>query len=134
MAADRRTTISGQTWGKHSKMMHIPGGVVALSGDYNDILAFVEWKRSGEAQPPRNFNGDNRVDGCAILNGKPFSVEGSIMVPLRACDKRAWGSGWQWAAAAMDHGASARDAVKYASKRDGYSGGGVDVKPVVRRK
>lgn len=36
------------------------------------------------------------------------------------------GSGWQFAAAAMDFGKTAKQAIEYAATRDNGTGGGVD--------
>lgn len=44
-------------------------------------------------------------------------------VKLPICGSEAIGSGWQWAMAAMDFGASAIEAVNYAKKRNCHTGG-----------
>lgn len=127
LAADRQTSYAGSVYLAASKIHKIPGGYIACCGEYAKFDPFLNWARKGmKGKPPTE-------DMAAILikGGKAFWVEDGAIFPVEAGKKLALGTGWKWAAAAMDFGQDAVEAVAYACTRDNSSGGGVDhVRPI----
>lgn len=80
-------------------------------------MRYLKWFQTGSSPVDRprvkNVEGFHMdADGCF------YRIEGPIMIEIHKKKKYAGGSGWQWAIAAMDHGKSAAEAVRYAGTRD----------------
>lgn len=95
---------------------------IALAGDYQDFKAVWDWFRTGEEED-KPIVSDN-LSGILIKDGVSYE----FFEKLRLCEingPRTCGSGWKWAAAAMDQGSNAIDAIEYASTKCIYTGGPV---------
>lgn len=123
LAADRRTSEGGSVYREHTKIVRIPGGFVACCGGTTYIHAFVSWARKGmRGKPPV---ADDL--GALLAKGRRmYWVECGTVINIPRVEKLATGSGWRWAAAAMDFGCDAIGAIAYASTRDCHTGNGVD--------
>jgi hypothetical protein len=123
LAADRMVSECGSVYRQAGKIMTIPGGHIVCAGDMDAIYRFVAWVRKGAKGTPPN---GTDVGGIMIQNGRLYTVESGMLMEVPPDTKLANGCGWQWAAAAMDFGLDAVEAVAYASTRDTLTGCGID--------
>jgi len=126
VAVDSRSTAGGIVISDVSDKAYVNKfGTWVLCGAICDIPDFITLSKYKE------FNKDLEleVDGLRITDNviyRVFMHEGVFCEEVVTCNV-AFGSGSKFALAAMDHGKSAEDAVKYAMTRDIYSGGKVNV-------
>ena len=124
LAADRQTSEGGSMFRLHSKLVEIPGGWAAGCGSVPQIKRFMAWAKKGmKGKPPADLD---ECGAIVIRRGKVHLWEDGVPIDMDPGERVATGSGWKWAAAAMDFGHSAIEAIEYASTRDCYTGGGVD--------
>lgn len=130
IAVDSRATSSGLITSDNEQKWHKAddGRLWFLSGCFSDYdLLFDSFK-----------DGDRAFDLPAIPDAVALVVKDGTVYLRGVTDKgEAWtqkltgsrciGSGGSFALAALDFGCSAYDAVKYASKRDVYTGGKIHV-------
>ena len=123
LAADSQTSNSGSTWRHANKVRKVRDGYVACCGDILQIAKFIAWYEGG-------CDGDvGELDEFTALMVRKERLtiwEGPQEIEANQDEKLAVGSGWVWAAAAMDFGKSAVDAVEYACTRDNCTGGQVN--------
>lgn len=139
MAGDRQLTSHGVVVGMVTKVHLIKSrrALLACDGDAMLAAAFERWMSTrADGDPPPLSQGESssgalevRADGTMWLWGGTGFIE--FDAPFVAL-----GSGRDLALGAMAAGATAEEAVRYASSLDIYSGGGVDVvkMPVAWRK
>lgn len=104
-----------------NKIIENEHGLWVMAGSVAEIDTFVSLK-DGELMP----DVESIIAGFLVTDGKVFyAYVGADRRPemLLTEYSTAEGSGKSFALAAMDHGASADDAVEYTFKRDMYSGG-----------
>lgn len=79
-----------------------------------------------------NLEGAYDCDGAMVENGKVYSFgfQDGRFLRLQLNFSEAWGSGQDHALTALDLGKSAKEAVKYAMKRDCGTGGKIRVMKV----
>ena len=100
----------------------------ALCGEPADNLCVRDWLNELSS-----INGEDEIDQPAVAedfaglvlmsSGLHELTSDLVLIPLSG--KAAVGSGWQFAASAMDHGKNAVEALKYASTRDPLTTGDV---------
>lgn len=129
MAADSQETIEGTSAGDIKlpcqKIFRYDGGIIATAGDSGAGMKFVEHMRGRGG-----FERDNsREFECLVLSrdGKlalwdQDMIPQDITMPFYAI-----GTGRMAAFAAMEHGATAKQAVATAAKYDPYTGGTITV-------
>lgn len=105
-----------------NKTIKNEAGLWVFCGSAEDIILLCELKHGEKT--------DNIPDCAAFLlsNGKCYEVhvsENGKCKHMEITFNDGKGSGYEFAIAAMDHGKSAKEAVKYAITRDIYSGGRV---------
>lgn len=125
LAVDSQGTSDGARVENILKLFSVDDMAIASTGDYQDSEVIWEWFKHHEADatPPTV---ESNTAGIFIKDGQAYEFYDK----LRLCKveaPQASGSGWKWAMAAMDHGLNAKEAVEYASTRDIYTGGTVDV-------
>ena len=130
LAADTQWTFGGDIDAHGVKIVRKGPVLAGASGTTAYCVAFLDWFKSGMVgdAPP-----------CAHPTNSEWSYWGLIIHPptimllmetgwIRlAASRYALGSGANFATGAMDHGATAEDAVRIAMKRDSKSGGDVTV-------
>lgn len=125
LAADRLVVQGGAIVLYRPKLVKAgTRGWFAVTGDLADSQALLDY-----------FDGGDRPTFSASaalcwIDGELFEFdEATIPIRYEKPDRvrLAIGSGAKWALAAMDFGADARDAVRYAAKRDTCTGGRIDV-------
>lgn len=124
LAADRQAT-SGGVVTKCTKLFRVSGYAIGVAGTLSSGTSFSRW-----------FAGDQTgeipldQDSCALVmdleTGDCHLWESTGVVKIEE-EFEAIGSGSGIAYGALEMGADARQAVKIASKRDAYTGGGVQV-------
>jgi hypothetical protein len=127
LAGDTMTHINKMKAGFNTrKVFRLPGGAVGYAGDVDAGEFFVsvikaDFKENGELSFPKI-----KLKGVTAIIAVPGTFhlwEGgwvSTAMPYFAI-----GHGMNWAIAAMDAGATAREAVAVSIKRDLYTGGKV---------
>lgn len=127
MAADRMVCGGGGIkHGQTTKIFHADNGdVVGAAGDSFRIAAFVRWYNGDRVDPfeanPEDFEAlVLKSDGTTLC----FNFAGDFIV--ESGPHAAIGSGSGVALGALDAGASPVKAIEIASRRDIYTGGGVD--------
>lgn len=125
IATDSRITCSGNiSSDKFNKSIKNKDGIWFFSGDVSDYGDLLGLKHNDEISP---------IPSCCaylIKNKKVYlvSVNSHGYCQYTFLDYNdTLGSGGDFALAAMDHGKSAKEAVKYAMTRDVYTGGRVRV-------
>ncbi len=133
LAGDRRAHVDLTPAGRTRKVYRVvaPNGRVALVGFAGSVAyarAYLHWLAGGD-EPDRA--------GFAAAKWAVMMVDDSKRVYVRVNETNAWddlgrirwaiGSGRWLALGAMAHGASAREALKIATKLDYETGDGVDV-------
>lgn len=123
LAADSRITAGDTIITDGRKKVHRlrDGSIVAWAGSLQDAMRLLTSMRKGHVAP--------KLDEIEALHvhtdGSVWEYEGHVWVKQQVNEHCAVGSGTPYALAAMDAGASAREAVKIAVKRDINSGGRV---------
>ena len=129
LASDSQMT-NGILAGKTKKLFKINNAAIGFSGDLVDGLKLIEFLRSNDEQPP-TLSEDFEALAMDLRTGKCTYYEKQL-VPVPILDKfEAIGTGSELAMGAMEHGATAIEAVRVAIKRDINSGGRV---VVIRKK
>lgn len=129
LAADRRAT-SGRLIFEVTKLFKARGCLVAASGDFDRINESVAWFAAGAdpAKLPPYARDNNDYVAMVVIepDGKIMKYERSA-VPFRIESPFvAFGSGRDFALAAMHLGCDAAEAVRVATVFDSGSGNGVD--------
>ena len=129
IAADSQTT-NGVLAGKTKKLFKLKNAAIGFAGLLTDGLKLIEFLKSDEDKPPElseDFESlmmDLRTGKCAYYD--------RTLIAVKIMDKfEAIGTGSELAIGAMEHGATAIEAVRVAIKRDINSGGRV---VVIRKK
>lgn len=106
---------------KYNKIRERNGVVFVLAGSASDIDLVVETY-------PNQLTFKPSLSGYLIEDGKCYYLvytEDGQPSTLETIWNDSAGSGQDFAMAAMDFGATAKEAVKYAAKRDIYTGGSI---------
>ena len=135
LAADTKCTDGESFFGFESKIFESEDGsrAAAATGNSDECTAFIDWFLAGadvEKRPlgeNQEFGDDFRGVGVEVSDGAACCYEyGKLLIADEVIYRMAWGSGWQWALAAMDLDHNAVDAVTYAATRDLGTGGSVE--------
>ena len=125
IAADSQTT-NGVLAGKTKKLFKLKNAAIGFAGLLTDGLKLIEFLKSDEDKPPElseDFESlmmDLRTGKCAYYD--------RTLIAIKIMDKfETIGTGSELAIGAMEHGATAIEAVRVAIKRDINSGGRVAV-------
>ena len=98
-------------------------------GSVEDLIAVLDWVSDGGIlQKRKEFGLDRECDVSALLiskKGSVFHIDSRVYPYLVDASFHACGSGSDLAIGAMAMGASAVEAVRVASKFDGYTGGSI---------
>ena len=109
----------------YNKIHTNSAGVWVMAGDVSDIEEFVNLKDN------ESMSGDSaNVSGYLVNNGQMFYVCLGDDLKRRMYKNEhnsADGSGRKFALSAMDFGCGAVDAIKYAAKKDIFTGGEIQV-------
>jgi ATP-dependent protease HslVU (ClpYQ) peptidase subunit len=135
LAADRMSTVGGTPIPHAGPKVHrlrAPNGKVALvgfSGNSAYAWAYLAWMRGGEE--PQLKQGEDLKFSIILIEWPRWvwyrSDTANRWDLFGAMSSWAIGSGCDYALGAMEHGASAREAVRIASRLDNQCGMGVDV-------
>jgi hypothetical protein len=124
IAADMLVTGDGMTHGTFSKLARAKdGSIIGLAGTAFDLGSFVDWYNGDRADPwfaPEHTEILVMSPDGVIRN---FNHVGRSFISTAP---QAIGSGAAVAYGALAMGASPKQAVEVASKRDIYTGGGVE--------
>lgn len=101
-------------------------GAVACVGDRQDAKAFGQWFLSDFKGDPPKINQDYFTGIFLDLKGVLMYYETRLFGYPISNYPTAWGAGWEWAQAALDHGKDAVEAIEYAITRDPFTGGEVN--------
>lgn len=130
LATDRQADVGGGKASMTKCSRTDKGELLAFSGSAAHGLQMVDWYVRG-ADPDKFPPSQRGDDWCRLVVVIP---EGKLMAyertpyPLRFGDRKiAFGSGGDFARAAMHCGCDARQAVEVAACFDPHTGGGVDV-------
>lgn len=114
---------------------HIDGRTIVVggAGEYAQVTAFVKWLQEQMTKKNCDKPVVDRMESI-VLWVRDRTVELVELYDYSLCgyeitDETAIGTGWQWAAAAMDHGKDAIQAVEYAITRDLFSDGVIHTWP-----
>jgi 20S proteasome alpha/beta subunit len=124
MAAESKT-VTGDTSYNATKIFRIRGDVVGAAGDTSAIDKFLKWYRSRKDAP--EFKEGESFAALALTKSGLVHYEDSVVGELMKDDYFAVGTGAIAALVAMDRGADLVEAVEAAIRRDGNSGGPIDV-------
>lgn len=121
LAVDSQATAGDSIDHYRNKMIFLKNGsAAACAGLTSDSVKFKRvMNQGGDVKLSENF------EAIVAKNGKAEYFDDSL-IPRKLKPPYAIGSGWKWATAAMDHGRTAVEAVKYASKKDTQTGGRVN--------
>jgi len=129
MAGDRLSSVSDMVDGECTKVhKRKDGALIGVAGARHIAMSVVRWFLAGEKKASKPSFGD-ADDCCAVVIVRPC---GKVEVHDRCGwaeqedDYTAIGSGMDFALAALDMGADPARAVTIASRRDLYSGCGVN--------
>jgi ATP-dependent protease HslVU (ClpYQ) peptidase subunit len=131
VAADKRQTDNCGLARTVTKIFRHRGMVVAVVGNYVTGIEMVEWWRAGAV--PSDFPASAREDKTTIIAIGPNSVlvYTNNPYPVRQEDAQAaFGSGRDFAIAAMALGKTAIEAVELACRFQSDCGNGIDVMEV----
>lgn len=105
------------------KIFKVEDGFYAgFAGECRVIVAVVEWLRGGDRP---DVDKDADLTALLIRNGSGYTMEAPFFKEYPIALPAAAGSGSVFAIGAMDAGASAREAVEIAIRRDLSTGGKV---------
>ena len=138
IAVDGRVTNEGTILTDSHDKSHTSGDrVYFLTGNISDHPRVIEILDKYE-------NGDKVTVGSEIKASVVFAQGGAAYIGAIDPAGDVWiskvefndggGSGHHWALAALDHGLTTRQAVKYASERDAFTGGKIQVFNVTKHK
>lgn len=115
MAADSR--VSGTYNTPFVKIQKLPAHLIGFAGDISQALVFADWLKTRDSRLPDIAE---EKDWCAlVLSAKGVEYWDCSLRPSPIMERYvAIGSGAQFAIAAMDAGATAKQAVSIAIKRD----------------
>lgn len=127
IAADSRVTIESEAGGsrmfKSEKLFRKGKAIIALAGESEPGLVFLDWYGTGRDAPSVLISADADFTAL-VLTRKGLFEYGKYCRPERVLgDFHAIGSGAKAALGAMHMGADARTAVRVACKIDPYSAG-----------
>ncbi|MCE8003631.1 20S proteasome subunit A/B [Billgrantia ethanolica] len=123
LATDSLISVNGSTYNHAQKLFQLDNGEwVAFAGEQQEWWEVLEWLQAGA---PRNDKPNvSRVEMIIAGPDGVFEMFNKLVrIPVNG--PVAYGTGWKWALAAIDHGKSAVEAVEYAIGRDHDSGGEV---------
>lgn len=119
MAADRRAT--GTHIMRVTKVFRVNGSLIGVSGNLEQALRFVEWRRTPEAKP--TFSEATNFAALELTPEGEIRYWGAEMVAVPIENEYfAVGSGSGYALGAMAMGASLKDAIKVAARFDEATG------------
>lgn len=95
--------------------------IFVAAGNSSCIQRFLTWLDKGMDE--NTIPKIKSLEGFIHYKDKNFVVEGSVVMPVSHGESVAGGIGWPWAKAAMAMGMNAKDAVKFASKHNIWTGG-----------
>lgn len=95
---------------------------MAFAGEQQGWWEVLEWLNAGAPK-----NAKPHVSRIEMIIAGPDGVYEMFdrLVRMPVTGPVAYGTGWKWALAAIDHGRNAVEAVKYAATRDHDTGGDV---------
>ena len=108
----------------YNKTISNGSGIWFLAGALSDCKEFSELEHGATSSRTLSCSALLIRDGCVY---EVTTNDNKCCTMLEITFNATLGSGRNFALAAMDYGASAADAVKYAATRDMYSGGKVRV-------
>lgn len=129
IAVDSRTSSGSLIdTDKAIKYYKVNNCLLFLSGALHDIDIFI-------SEYPE-IKSDINCSGFCVDNKIVYhvSVKSSQLKKSKTAFNDADGSGYAFALAAMDFGKNARDAIKYAMKRDVYTGGRIRLYDIEKEK
>jgi hypothetical protein len=122
MAADRRGTSNPLF--TMTKLFRVGGSIIGITGNIEQALRFVEWRRTPEAKP--TFSEASSIEILELTADKRIIYWGAEMVGIPIENEfYALGTGAMAAMGAMSMGASPRKAVTIASMWDAATGSDV---------
>jgi hypothetical protein len=138
IAIDSRATSDGNILSDEYNKVKISGErVYFCAGNLSDIERLIKILEEHD-------NGDNVAIGSEIKANIIFAENGSAYMSAIDSIGDFWinklecnngsGSGSLWALAGLDHGLTSRQAVKYASRKDAFTGGKIQVFNVTKHK
>lgn len=127
IAADTLATAGGTRVGTIRKVGKIGPLLFGAAGALSDCQRFMDWIARGmKGEQPKLGDGDNGAEGFIVYGDSVLCFNGEKVDRIEA-RRYACGSGWKMALAAMEAGASAREAVEIACRLDAGSGGEITV-------
>lgn len=122
--SDSRVTIGSEILtDDYEKIFKYSGYTIAITGNPCELKHHIKKYLDGDPVT-------HKTEGCCIThkNGETrhvkFYQDGTICDTIETFT-RCFGSGAEWARAAMDFGKTPEEAIEYAKTRDTYSGGRV---------
>jgi len=128
LAADKQTNGDG-TIGRTTKIFKADNGsILAFCGMAGHIPVLLEWYNDGQKKEdwPKFQSEDGWTGIVEASNGVVREFEQHPLPMTLEDNFYAWGSGGSFAIGAMEHGASAIEAVDVACRRSATCGGGCD--------
>jgi len=129
LAADRQCSSGNTKHGRTCKLLTHNGHMLSFTGGFVEGLALVEWFKAGAdtKNPPKVGESSGSTLVVVTPDNELVVYEHPYLSPLTFLNKvQAFGSGRDFALAAMHLGFDAKRAVEVASEFDLYTGGGVD--------
>jgi hypothetical protein len=127
VAADSQVAAGGVVVGSAQKLRHVGDTVYSLTGSGCLFDPMIKWAEAGltpEAKPVAE--GDAAETTLLIFRGgRAWMVKPVLPYLEELFAPDAWGAGAEIAIGALDHGASAEQAVQIAIKRSIHTGGAV---------
>lgn len=122
MSADKRGTSNPVF--TMTKLFRVSGSILGISGNIEQALRFVEWRRTPEGKP--TFTEAVSIEVLELTSDRRIIYWGAEMVGILIEDEfYALGSGAMAAMGAMSMGATPKRAVAIASKWDAATGSDV---------
>ncbi|WP_043530144.1 hypothetical protein [Litchfieldella xinjiangensis] len=123
LATDSLISVNGSTYNHAQKLFQLDNGEwVAFAGEQQEWWEVMEWLNAGA--PSNNKPHVSRIEMIIVGPGGVFEMF-TKLVRMPVSGPVAYGTGWKWALAAIDHGRNAVEAVEYAKTRDHDTGGEV---------
>lgn len=127
LAADKRAVQGGGIARRCTKIHKHGDALLAITGEYDVGMELVEWWRSGAAPASFPDRAKENVSTLIVIQHGAIKSYNTGAYPLVIeADKCAFGSGRDYAEAAMYLGCDAEKAVKVASVFQSDCGDGVD--------
>jgi hypothetical protein len=123
LATDSLISVNGSTYNHAQKLFRLDNGEwVAFAGEQQGWWEVMEWLNAGS---PRHAKPHvSRIEMIIVGPDGVFEMFDRL-VRMPVTGPIAYGTGWKWALAAIDHGKDAVAAVEYAATRDHDTGGEV---------